>query len=178
MPNSSKETIIWLDNRPELSPEISRLAQDNGYKLQICTGVAEFYQALEAYKERPGDIAAFILEKVISLEEAADLQALQEMIPGIQGGLGVENNVGPLLSMRYLRENNKSIFFRTPILFHTVIQFDTRGALHKIANASRFSEKGPEFTESGISYAVKPLAEEMPDYLQELEAWFSSLKAA
>ena len=179
MSNSSKETIVWLDNEPNLWTDIPELAEKYGYKLLTCAGVTEFSQAIQEFETKPEEIKAFILERVIRLEKIEDLQALQQMIPGIQRNCRTENDAGPLLFANCLRKNAQSPFFGMPVLFYTATQSGTKEALQEIANASRFSKKGPEFTESGISYVIKqgvPL--HMPDYLQELQAWFSSLKAA
>ena len=179
MPNSNEKTIVWLDDTPELSPEIPRIAKEQSYLIRTCTGVAGFLQAIQAFETKPEEIKAFILERVIRLEKIEDLQALQQMIPGIQRNCRTENDAGPLLFANCLRKNAQSPFFGMPVLFHTITQNMSKDVVCRIAHPSRYDVQDPARVENGVSCIVKqgvPL--HMPDYLQKLQAWFSSLKAA
>ena len=170
MPNSSKETIIWLDHSPVFSPEISRLAQDNGYKLQICAGVAEFLQAAEEHKENPQSVAGFILKAFMFLDKK-DKTVFRERLPRVpEDWWRYSSNAVRWLVVEYLRKNAQSSFSRTPLLIHEATR-ESKREIYDIGG------RNPHLIQD-INYISKRFVEEMPDYLQELEDWFSSLKAA
>ena len=176
MSNSSKETILWLDDHHVLWPNIVQLSKEFGYKLQICSNTSEFLQATEAYEEKPGNVKAFILQQAVILKKPEDIQAFEAMLPGFNTDETNQSVGGLLLAIHCLRKNAEAAFSDKPILFHTAFQGGTEKALEKIAYPSRFRPQNLALTD-GISCIVKN-DERHSIYKEQLQAWFSSLEAA